>query len=97
MMATPASSKEVRSYLELLHNLLTDFRFKERFGKSIVCGFGKIHGLPIGIIANNGILFRSDYILYTLCFRFTSTDTRLSIIDSFPLPACFTLFEIYLQ
>ena len=31
--------------------------FKERFGKSVVCGFGKIHGLPIGIIANNGILF----------------------------------------
>jgi len=31
--------------------------FKERFGKSIVCGFGKIHGLPVGIVANNGILF----------------------------------------
>ena len=34
-----------------------NFRFKERFGKSIVCGFGKIHGLPVGIVANNGILF----------------------------------------
>ncbi|KAL9186330.1 hypothetical protein ACHAXT_005568 [Thalassiosira profunda] len=31
--------------------------FKERFGKSMVCGFGKIHGLPVGIVANNGILF----------------------------------------
>ena len=31
--------------------------FKERFGKSIVCGFGKLHGLPVGIVANNGILF----------------------------------------
>jgi 3-methylcrotonyl-CoA carboxylase beta subunit len=31
--------------------------FKERFGTSIVCGFGKIHGLPVGIVANNGILF----------------------------------------
>mmetsp|Transcript_17383 Transcript_17383/g.26467 ORF Transcript_17383/g.26467 Transcript_17383/m.26467 type:complete len:1216 (+) Transcript_17383:70-3717(+) len=31
--------------------------FKERFGKSIVCGFGKIHGLPVGVVANNGILF----------------------------------------
>jgi len=30
--------------------------FKERFGKSVVCGFGKIHGLPVGIVANNGIL-----------------------------------------
>lgn len=34
-----------------------NFRFKERFGKSMVCGFGKIHGLPVGIVANNGILF----------------------------------------
>lgn len=31
--------------------------FKERYGTSIVCGFGKIHGLPVGIVANNGILF----------------------------------------
>lgn len=23
----------------------------------MVCGFGKIHGLPVGIVANNGILF----------------------------------------
>ncbi|EED90562.1 beta subunit acetyl/propionyl-CoA carboxylase [Thalassiosira pseudonana CCMP1335] len=31
--------------------------FKERFAKSMVCGFGRIHGLPVGIVANNGILF----------------------------------------
>jgi 3-methylcrotonyl-CoA carboxylase beta subunit len=31
--------------------------FKERFAKSMVCGFAKIHGLPVGIVANNGILF----------------------------------------
>lgn len=37
--------------------LIYQIRFKERFGKSIVCGFGKIYGLPIGIVANNGILF----------------------------------------
>ncbi|KAL7547137.1 hypothetical protein ACHAWF_010455, partial [Thalassiosira exigua] len=34
--------------------------FKERFGKSMVCGFGKIHGLPVGVVANNGILFSSS-------------------------------------
>ena len=37
--------------------LLAASRFKERFAKSMVCGFAKIHGLPIGIVANNGILF----------------------------------------
>lgn len=31
--------------------------FKALFGKSLVCGFAKIYGMPIGIIANNGILF----------------------------------------
>jgi 3-methylcrotonyl-CoA carboxylase beta subunit len=31
--------------------------FKARFGATLVCGFAKIEGMPIGIIANNGILF----------------------------------------
>ena len=31
--------------------------FKALFGKSLVCGFAHIFGYPIGIIANNGILF----------------------------------------
>lgn len=31
--------------------------FKERYGTTLVCGFAKIHGQRIGIIANNGILF----------------------------------------
>ncbi|MBI1858068.1 MAG: methylcrotonoyl-CoA carboxylase [Candidatus Melainabacteria bacterium] len=31
--------------------------FKALYGKSIVCGFGRIYGYPVGILANNGILF----------------------------------------
>jgi len=31
--------------------------FKARFGKTLVCGFAHLHGYPVGIIANNGILF----------------------------------------
>ncbi|MEM9756430.1 MAG: carboxyl transferase domain-containing protein [Pseudomonadota bacterium] len=31
--------------------------FKARFGDSIVTGFAHIHGWPVGIIANNGVLF----------------------------------------
>lgn len=31
--------------------------FKSRYGITLVCGFAKIMGYPIGIIANNGILF----------------------------------------
>jgi 3-methylcrotonyl-CoA carboxylase beta subunit len=31
--------------------------FKPRFGTTLVCGFAHIEGMPVGIIANNGILF----------------------------------------
>ncbi|MAK33658.1 MAG: methylcrotonoyl-CoA carboxylase [Acidiferrobacter sp.] len=36
----------------------SDFQeFKSRYGKTLVCAFSQIAGYPIGIIANNGILF----------------------------------------
>jgi 3-methylcrotonyl-CoA carboxylase beta subunit len=31
--------------------------FKQRYGNTLVCGFARIHGYPVGIVANNGILF----------------------------------------
>jgi len=31
--------------------------FKALYGKTIICGFAHIWGMPVGIIANNGILF----------------------------------------
>ncbi len=31
--------------------------FKARFGATLVCGFAAIEGMPVGIVANNGILF----------------------------------------
>ncbi|MDB5855424.1 MAG: methylcrotonoyl-CoA carboxylase [Herminiimonas sp.] len=31
--------------------------FKARYGTTLVCGFAHILGMPVGIIANNGILF----------------------------------------
>jgi 3-methylcrotonyl-CoA carboxylase beta subunit len=31
--------------------------FKSRYGTTLVCGFAHIHGMPAGIIANNGVLF----------------------------------------
>ena len=31
--------------------------FKQRYGTTLVCGFARIHGYPVGIVANNGILF----------------------------------------
>ncbi len=31
--------------------------FKALFGTTLVCGFARVHGYPVGIVANNGILF----------------------------------------
>lgn len=31
--------------------------FKSNYGKTLITGFARIHGYPIGIVANNGVLF----------------------------------------
>ncbi|HVO14688.1 MAG TPA: carboxyl transferase domain-containing protein, partial [Alphaproteobacteria bacterium] len=31
--------------------------FKQLYGTTLICGFARIHGYPVGIVANNGILF----------------------------------------
>ncbi|MDH3712516.1 MAG: methylcrotonoyl-CoA carboxylase [Gammaproteobacteria bacterium] len=31
--------------------------FKTRYGVTLVCGFAHIHGVPVGIVASNGVLF----------------------------------------
>jgi len=31
--------------------------FKSRYGTTLVCGFAHIEGMPVGIIANNGVIF----------------------------------------
>jgi acetyl-CoA carboxylase carboxyltransferase component len=36
----------------------SDFiEFKELYGSTLVCGWAHIHGFPVGILANNGVLF----------------------------------------
>jgi len=48
---------------EVIARLLdgSDFHeFKERYGETLVTGFGRIEGYPVGILANNGILFSSS-------------------------------------
>ncbi|MAE96312.1 MAG: acetyl-CoA carboxylase carboxyltransferase subunit [Deltaproteobacteria bacterium] len=31
--------------------------FKPRYGQTLVCGFASIHGYPIGILGNNGVIY----------------------------------------
>ena len=34
--------------------------FKKEYGSTLICGFAKIHGYPIAIIGNNGVLFNDS-------------------------------------
>ena len=47
--------------------------FKELYGPTLVCGFAYIHGYPVGILGNNGILFSNSALKATqfiqLCDR----------------------------
>jgi 3-methylcrotonyl-CoA carboxylase beta subunit len=36
--------------------------FKARYGATLVCGFAHVMGLPVGIVANNGVLFSESAI-----------------------------------
>ena len=52
--------RKVFSIYEVLARLLDGSRFdefKKTFGETLVCGFGHIKGIPVAVIANNGILF----------------------------------------
>ena len=31
--------------------------FKQLYGTTLICGFAHLYGVPVGIVANNGILF----------------------------------------
>ncbi len=45
---------------EVIARLVDGSRFREfkaRYGVTLVCGFARIYGYPVGIVANNGILF----------------------------------------
>ncbi len=51
------SSYEVREVIARLVDASRLHEFKERYGRTLVCGFAHIHGHPVGILANNGVLF----------------------------------------
>jgi 3-methylcrotonyl-CoA carboxylase beta subunit len=56
----PADSRKPYDVREIIARIVdgSEFaEFKARFGPTLVCGFAHIEGMPVGIIANNGILF----------------------------------------
>ena len=56
----PSSSREPYDVKEILARLVDGSRFHEfkaLYGPTLVCGFTHIMGYPVGILANNGVLF----------------------------------------
>ena len=58
--ADPRFSYDVREVIARLVDGSEFHEFKERYGETLVCGFAHIEGYPVGILANNGILFSSS-------------------------------------
>lgn len=56
----PADTRKPYDVREIIARIVdgSEFdEFKARFGTTLVTGFAHIHGMPVGIVANNGILF----------------------------------------
>jgi 3-methylcrotonyl-CoA carboxylase beta subunit len=56
----PADSKQTFDVKEIIARVVDDSdfdEFKPLYGTTLVCGFARIFGFPVGIVANNGILF----------------------------------------
>jgi acetyl-CoA carboxylase carboxyltransferase component len=56
----PRAFRETYDVREIIARLVDGSKFREfkaRYGTTIVCGFARIHGYPVGIVANNGVLF----------------------------------------
>jgi 3-methylcrotonyl-CoA carboxylase beta subunit len=56
----PADTKKPFDVREVIARMVDGSRFDEfkaRYGATLVTGFAHLHGYPIGIVANNGILF----------------------------------------
>ncbi len=55
--ADPRKPYDVRDVIARIVDDSEFDEFKARFGTTLVTGFAHLHGMPVGIIANNGILF----------------------------------------
>ena len=56
----PVDSRTPYDVREVIARVVDGSRFaefKSEFGQTLVTGFARIHGHPVGIVANNGILF----------------------------------------
>jgi 3-methylcrotonyl-CoA carboxylase beta subunit len=56
----PSTPYDVREAIRRIVDASRLAEFKELYGETLVCGFAHIMGHPVGILANQGILFRES-------------------------------------
>jgi acetyl-CoA carboxylase carboxyltransferase component len=55
--ADPRRAYDVREVIARIVDGSRLHEFKARYGTTLVCGFAHLHGVPVAILANNGVLF----------------------------------------
>jgi len=70
----PRDTRKPYNFKEVIARLVDGSRFqefKELYGQTLVCGFARIMGYPVGILASNGVLFSESSLkgahFVTLC------------------------------
>lgn len=61
----PKDTRTIMDAREIIARIVDDSdfsEFKKRYGETLVCGFAHIGGYPVGILANQGILFSESAI-----------------------------------
>ncbi|MFW7380977.1 MAG: carboxyl transferase domain-containing protein [Oligoflexus sp.] len=56
----PSDARKAYDIRELIARIVDDsqvFEFKPNYGNTLITGFAHIQGIPVGILANNGVLF----------------------------------------
>lgn len=60
MGIVPSNVRQPYDVREIIARIVDDSafdEFKALFGSTLICGFARLYGLPVGIVANNGVLF----------------------------------------
>jgi 3-methylcrotonyl-CoA carboxylase beta subunit len=73
----PKDTKTPYDVREVIARIVDESRFQEfkaLYGTTVICGFARIWGFPVGIIANNGVLFsesalKSTHFIELCCQR----------------------------
>jgi acetyl-CoA carboxylase carboxyltransferase component len=76
---TPRQSYDVHEIIARLVDGSKFHEFKSLYGQTLVCGFSRIMGYPVGILANNGVLF-SESALKGAHFINLCTQRKLPIV-----------------